>query len=47
MMKICPGNVYPLTPHIYIVKVGFTGVYVFFLYLLENIDCGYSIEPPQ
>ena len=26
-----PCNVYPLTPHFYIVKLGFTGVYIFFL----------------
>ena len=36
----------PLTPHFYIVKLGFTGVYMFFLFLLFNIDCGYSLEPP-
>ena len=38
---------HPLTPHFYIVKLGFTGVYIFFLFLLQNIDCGYSIEPSQ
>ena len=37
----CPCNVYPLTPHFYIVKLGFTGVYIIFLFLLKNIDCGY------
>ena len=37
----------PLTPHIYIVKMGFTGVYIIFLFLLLNIDCGFSLEPPQ
>ena len=25
---------------VYIVKLGFTGVYIIFLILLENIDCG-------
>ena len=25
----CPCNVYPLTPHFYIVKLGFAGVYIF------------------
>ena len=40
-------NVYPLTPHFYIVNLGFTGVYIFFLFLLLNIDRGYSLEPPQ
>ena len=27
-------NVYPLTPHFYKVKMGFTGVYIIFLFLL-------------
>ena len=26
----CPCNVYPITPNFYIVKLGFTGVYIFF-----------------
>ena len=43
--KTCPCNVYPLKPHFYIVKMGNTGVYLFFLFLLQNIDCGYSLEP--
>ena len=38
-------NVHPLTPHFVIVKLGFTGVYIFFLFLLQNIDCGYSLVP--
>ena len=29
------------------VKLGFTGVYIIFLCLLKNIDCGYSLEPPR
>ena len=37
----------PLTPHFYIVKLGFTGVYIIFLFLLQNIDCGYSLELPD
>ena len=37
----------PLKPHFYIVKLGFTGVYIIFLILLKNIDCGYSLEPPH
>ena len=45
--KICPCNIYPLKPHFYIVKLGFAGVYLFFLVLLQNIDCGYSLEPPR
>ena len=61
-------NFDPLKPHFYIVKMGFTGVYIiflisaqkqrlwhwglqgytlFFLFLLKNIDCGYSLEPPR
>ena len=44
--KTCLYNVDPLKPHIYIVKLGFTGVYIFFLSLLKNIDCVYSLEPP-
>ena len=27
--------------------MGYAGVYIFFLVLLQNIDCGYSLEPPQ
>ena len=37
----------PLKPHFYIVKLGFAGVYIIFLFLLENRDCGYSLEPPR
>ena len=40
-------NFDPLKPHIYIVKLGFTGVYIIFPFLLKNIDCGYSLEPPR
>ena len=40
-------NEYPLKPLFYIVKLGYAGVYLFFLFLLQNIDCGYSLEPPQ
>ena len=46
--KTCLYNFDPLKPHFYIVKLGFTGVYIiYFLFLLENIDCGYSLEPPH
>ena len=34
IMITIPCYVYPLTPHFYIVKLGFTGVYIFFLFLL-------------
>ena len=42
-------NFDPLEPHFYIIKLGFTGGYntLFFLFLLKNIDCGYSLELPQ
>ena len=45
--KTCPCNVYPLKPHFYIEKLGFAGICLFFLFLLQNIDCGYSLEPPR
>ena len=28
------------------ISMGFAGVYLFFLFLLQNIDCGYTLEPP-
>ena len=31
-------NEYPLTSHFYIVKLGFTGAYLIYLFLLFNID---------
>ena len=34
-----------LKPYFYKVKLGFAGVYIFFLFLLKHIDCGYSLEP--
>ena len=37
----------PLIPHFNIAKLGYAGVYLFFLFLLQNIDCGYSLEPPR
>ena len=45
--KIYLYNFDPIKPHFYIVKLGFTGVYIIFLFLLKNIDCGYALEPPQ
>ena len=36
-------------PHeliVYIVKLGFTGVYINFLIFAQNKDCGYSLELP-
>ena len=37
----------PRKPHFYIVKLGFTGVYIIFHISARNIDCGYSLEPPR
>ena len=37
----------PLKRHFYKVKLGFTGDALFFLFLLKNIDCGYSLKPPR
>ena len=45
--KICLYKFDPLKPHFYIVKLGFTGVYIIFLISVQNIDCGYSLEPPR
>ena len=45
--KTCLYNFDPLKPHFYVVKLGFTGVYVIFLISAQNIDCGYSFEPPR
>ena len=33
-------NFDPFKPHFYIVKLGFTGVYIIFLISVQNIDCG-------
>ena len=35
-----------LKPQFYIVKLGFTGVYIIFIISAQNTDCGYSLEPP-
>ena len=47
--KAYPCNVYPLEPHFYIANLGYAGAHLFFLFLLQNIDCGYSLalEPPR
>ena len=45
--KTYPCDGYPLIPHFYIAKLGYAGVYLFFLFLLQNIDCVYSLEPPR
>ena len=33
--------------HLYIVKPGFTEVYIIFLISVQNKDCGYLLEPPR
>ena len=33
---ICPCNVHPLTPHFHIVKLVFTGVYIFLIFALKH-----------
>ena len=45
--KTCLYDFDPLKPHFYTVKLGFTGVYNIFLISAQNIDCGYSLEPPR
>ena len=38
----------PLKPRFYIEKKrGLQGYTLFLLFLLKNIDCGYSLEPPR
>ena len=46
--KACLYNFDALTTHFYTVKLEFTGpgYTLFFIFLLKNIDCGYSLEPP-
>ena len=36
--KTCPCIVYPLEPHFCIEKLGYVGIYLFFLCLLQNKD---------
>ena len=43
--KTCLSNLEPLKHNFYIVKLGFTGVYIIILIFAQNIDCGYSLEP--
>ena len=40
-------NFDPLKSHFYIVKSGFTGVYITFFYLAEKHRLWYSLEPPR
>ena len=46
--KTCLYNFDLLKPLFYIAKLGYTGVdIIFFLISAQNIDCGYSLEPPH
>ena len=45
--KTCLYNFDSHKPHFYLVKLGFTGVYLIFLIFAQHIDCGYSLEPPR
>ena len=45
--KTCLYNFDPLKPHFYIVKLGFAGAYIIFVISVQNIDCGYALEPPR
>ena len=45
--KTCLYNFDPLKSHFYIVNWGLQGYTLFFLFLLKNIDNGYSLEPPR
>ena len=47
IMKTYLYNFDPLKPHFYIVKLGFTGVYIIFLISAQKIDCGYLLEPAR
>ena len=37
----------PLYPTCIIVKLGFSGVNLFSVFLIKNINCMYSLEPPR
>ena len=45
--KSCLYNFDPLKPHFYIVKLGFTEVYIIFLISAQNFDGGHSLELPR
>ena len=46
IMVTYPCNFHPLAHHFYIVKLGFTMVYIF-SYFCSKTDSGYSLEPPH
>ena len=43
--KTCLHNFDPLKPHFYIIKLRFTGVYIYFLMSTQKHRLGYSLEP--
>ena len=45
--KTCLYNFDPLKPHFYIVKLGFTGVYIIVLISAQKHRLWYSLEPPH
>ena len=45
--KTCLCNFDPLKPYFYIVKLGFTTVYIIIISGSQNLDCGYLLEPPR
>ena len=45
--KTCLYNIDPLKPHFYIVKLGFTGLYIIFLISAQKHRLWYSLEPPR
>ena len=45
--KTCSWKLNPLIPHFYIAKLGFTRVYLFFLFFNQNIYYEFLLEPPR
>ena len=45
--KTCLYNIDPLKAHFYIVKLGFTGVYIIFLISAQKHRLWVSLEPPR
>ena len=46
IMQMRLYNFDPLKPHFYIVKLGFTGVYIIFFISAQKHRFGYLLEPP-
>ena len=45
--KTCLYDYDPLKAHFYVVKLGFTGVYIIFLISAQKHRLWYSLEPPR